>query len=161
RVMAHVTLAKIELTNGRRRAAAAELEAVTALDAGSALEHRAYFAVTRFQEAPRSELVALRDSLERWDAIAAMQTKGDALLAGHRRAHPYFKLYLLGLLSARLGDEAAALRYAGQLERGDRSSSLGGFAADEGKAVRAEVAWRRGRPQEALTTLENAPFWTM
>ena len=163
RVTAHVTLAKIELTNGRRRAAAAELEAVRALDAGSALEHRAYFALTRFQEAPRSELVALRDSLQRWDAVGAMKTEkseGDALLAGHRPAHPYFKLYLLGLLSARLGDEAAALRYAGQLERRDRSSLPGAFAADGGQFVRAEVAWRRGRPQEALATLENARFWT-
>jgi tetratricopeptide (TPR) repeat protein len=155
-----VTLAKIELTNGRRRAADTELEAVKALDAGSALEHRAYFALTRFQETPRSELMALRDSLEHWDAVAAMKTDGDALLAGHRRAHPYFKLYLLGLLSARLGDEGAALRYAGQLERADRSSLPGAFAADGGQFVRAEVAWRRGRPQEALTTLENARFWT-
>jgi len=160
RVMAHVTLAKIELTNGRRRAAAAELEAVRALDAGSALEHRAYFALTQFQEAPRSELTALRDSLERWDAVAATKSEGDALLAVHRRAHPYFKLYLLGLLSARLGDEAAALRYAGQLERADPSSLPGAFAADGGRFVRAEVAWRRGRPQEALATLEGARFWT-
>jgi tetratricopeptide (TPR) repeat protein len=160
RVMAHVTLAKIELTNGRRRAAAAELEAVRSLDAGSALEHRAYFALTRYQEASRSELTALRDSLERWDAFAAMKTEGDALLAAHRRAHPYFKLYLLGLLSARLGDETAALRYAAQLERADPSSLPGAFAADGGKFVRAEVAWRRGRPQEALTTLEGARFWT-
>jgi serine/threonine-protein kinase len=159
RVTAHVTLAKIELTSGRRRAADAELEAVRALDAGSALEHRAYFALTRFQEASRSELAALRDSLERWDAAAAMRSDGDALLAAHRRAHPYLKLYLLGLLSARLGDEAAALRYAGQLERADRSSLPGAFAADGGQFVRAEVAWTRGRPQEALATLENARFW--
>ena len=164
RVEAHVSLAKIELTNGRRRAAAAELEAVRALDAGSALEHRAYFALTRFQEAPRPELIALRDSLEHWDAVAAMKTEKperDALLALHRRAHPYFKLYLLGLLSARLGDEAAALRYAGQLERADRSSLRGAFAADGGRFVSVEVAWRRGRPLEALATLENARFWTM
>jgi hypothetical protein len=47
RVMAHVTLAKIELTNGRWNAASAELAALKALDRAAVLEHRAFYALTR------------------------------------------------------------------------------------------------------------------
>jgi DNA-binding SARP family transcriptional activator/TolB-like protein len=156
REMAHVTLAKIELTNGRWNAASAELEALAAVDRAAALEHRAYFAVTRFREAPRSELVALRDSLQRWDPSSA-RTKGDGLIAVHRGLHPYLRLYLLGLLSVRLRDEPAARHYAAELER---ASPAGPFAADAAWIIRSELAWIRGRPQEALTLLEGARFWT-
>jgi tetratricopeptide (TPR) repeat protein len=159
RVMAHVTLAKIELTNGRWNAASAELEALEALDRAAALEHRAFFALTRFREAPRSELVALRDSLRRWDPSSA-RTKGDGLFPIHRGLHRYLRLYLLGVLSARLRDEPAALRYVAELERVDRSSPHGRFAADEAQIIRSELAWIRGRRQEALTLLEGARFWT-
>jgi tetratricopeptide (TPR) repeat protein len=34
------------------------------------------------------------------------------------------------------------------------------FAIDQAKVVRAEVAWRAGRTEEALATLEQAGFWT-
>jgi DNA-binding SARP family transcriptional activator/TolB-like protein len=161
-VLAQVTLAKLELTNGRRRAANAALEAAPALDSDLALEHRAFFALTRLLGVPRSELVALRDSLLRWNAAPAPSVD-DGLhifVESHRPARPYLKLYLLGLLSARLGDEAAALRYAAQLGRVDPSSPAGAFAADLSQAVLAEVSWARGRRTEALTTLEHAQFWT-
>jgi tetratricopeptide (TPR) repeat protein len=157
--MAHVTLAKIELTNGRWNAANAELEALEALDAAAALEHRAFYALTRFLETPRSELMALRDSLQRWDPASA-RAEGDGLIAIHRPAHPYLRLYLLGLLSARLGEASAALGYAAELERADRSSPVGVYAADQGQFVRAEVAWMGGRRQEALTLLDQARYWT-
>jgi DNA-binding SARP family transcriptional activator/TolB-like protein len=159
RVMAHVTLAKIELTNGRRAAASAELAALEALDRAAALEHRAHYALTRFLETPRSELLALRDSLQRWDPSSA-RTEGDGLIAIHRSAHPYLRLYLLGMLSARLGEPLAALRFAAQLERADRSSPMAVFARDQGRFVRAEVAWQGQRREEAFTLLDQAQYWT-
>jgi DNA-binding SARP family transcriptional activator/TolB-like protein len=159
RAMAHATLAKIELTNGRWDAASAELEALKALDRGAALEHRAHYRLTRFLEAPRSELMALRDSLRRWDPSSA-RTEGDGLFPVHRGLHRYLRLYLLGLLSARLRDEPAVLRYVAELERVDRSSPPGRFAADKAQVIRSELAWIRGRRQEALTLLEGAQFWT-
>ncbi len=45
----------------------------------------------------------------------------------HRPVHPYLRLYLLGLLSARLGDEGRRLRYASDLERADSSTPPGRF----------------------------------
>jgi DNA-binding SARP family transcriptional activator/TolB-like protein len=159
RMTAHLTLAKFELTNGRSGAASTELEALGALDPGAALEHHAFFALTRFLKAPRAELLALRDSLQRWNPSSSRE-EGDGLIEVHRLAHPYFRLYLLGMLSARLGEPAAALGYAAELERADSSSPLGVFAGDQGQFVRAEVAWQGGRPEEALTLLDQARYWT-
>jgi tetratricopeptide (TPR) repeat protein len=158
-VTAHVTLAKIELTNGRWSAASTELDSLDALDRAAALEHHAFFALTRFLKPARSELTALRDSLQRWNPSSARE-EGDGLIAIHRSAHPYLRLYLLGMLSARLGEPAAALGYAAELERADRSSPLGVFAGDQGQFVRAEVAWQGGRREEALALLDQARFWT-
>ena len=159
RMMAHMTLAKFELTSGRWDAASDELDALAVLDAGAALEHRAYYALTRFLQAPRSELVALRDSLRRWNPSSA-RTEGDGLIATHHSAHPYLRLYLLGMLSARLRESSAALGYAAELERTDRSSPLGSFAGDQALFVRAEVAWLGRRREEALTRLDQARYWT-
>jgi DNA-binding SARP family transcriptional activator/TolB-like protein len=159
RLRARVVLAKIELTNGRWRAAREELRAAESMDAGSALEHQAFYALTRFVSVTDSELVALRDALRRWDPAEASE-EGDGLFADHRGLHPYLRLYLLGLLSARLRDEPAARRYVAELERADRSSPPGRFAADKAQIIRSELAWIRGRRQEALTLLEGARFWT-
>ena len=148
RLLAHVILAKIELTNGRWRAAQAELESAETMDAVLALEHRAFYALTRFLSAPDSELIVLRDSLRDWDPIEA-SAEGDGVF-GHRGLHPYIRLYLLGLLSAHLRDEPAARRYVAELERVDRSSPLGRFAADKARSIRSELAWLGGRRQEAL-----------
>jgi tetratricopeptide (TPR) repeat protein len=159
RLLAHVILAKIELTNGRWRAAQAELDTAGTMDAGAGLEHRAFYALTRFLSVPDSELIVLRDSLRRWDPTKAVE-EGDGLFSDHRGLHPYLRLYLLGRLSARLRDEPAARRYAAELERMDRSSPTGRFAADEAQVIRSELAWIRGRQQEALTLLEGARFWS-
>ena len=121
RLLAHVILAKIELTNGRWRAAQAELEAAETMDAGVALEHRAFYALTRFLSAPDSELIVLRDSLRRLGPYRRHRRR-ETGCSGHRGLHPYIRLYLLGLLSARLRDEPAARRYVAELERVDRSS---------------------------------------
>jgi len=159
RVLARVTLAKFELTNGRWRAGSAELDSAARLDPGTALEHRGYYALTYFLKPPRAELVALRDSIERWNPAMASRAE-DGLAAMHRPLHHHLKLYLLGMLNARLGQDSAALRYASELERADSSSPAGAFAFDQARLVRAEIAWRRGRAEQALDMIEQAGFWT-
>ena len=178
RMTAHLTLAKFELTNGGWGAASTELAALGALDAGAALEHHAFFALTRFLKPARSELTGLRDSLRRWDPSSTRE-EGDGLIEVHRSAHPYFRLYLLGMLSARLGEPEAALGYAAELRSAGVAAVLGdlvpevqqtvderadlvaaGFAGDQGQFVRAEVAWKGGRREEALALLDQARYWT-
>jgi tetratricopeptide (TPR) repeat protein len=157
--LAHVILAKLELTNGRERAAEAQLERAMALDSLSAFEHRVYYALIPYLETPRSELLALRDSLTRWQ-MGKPPEGGDGLANLHRLVHPYLRLYLLGLLSARVGDEGQAQRYAVQLEQVDSSATQGQFANDLAPLLRSEIASARGRVPEALATLELAAFWT-
>ena len=63
-------------------------------------------------------------------------------------------LYTLGLLRARLGDDSTALLYAAELERAS-VPGLGSMPADLGLALRASVAWSRGRAMKALEALEQ------
>lgn len=159
RVLAHITLAKMEVMTGRWGAAKGELQAAKALDAATALEHRALLSLWPLLEVPRSELLALRTSLLEWKA-APGPVDESGISAEHSRAHPYLRLHLLGLLSSRLGEHAQALQYSGELERQARASFAPSFVGDMARALRAEVARARGRPEEALATLDSVGFWT-
>jgi DNA-binding SARP family transcriptional activator len=158
RLLAHTVLAKLELTGGHRAAAAAELDAAGALNREVALEQRAALALARFPDPLGAELATLRDSLRRWPPPGIRPAEVE-LPAFPAELHPYIRLYLLGLMNARLGDGAAASRYAAELERPGRATPAGSFAADEADAVRSEVAWMGGRAEEALAELERAQFW--
>ncbi|MGH7509754.1 MAG: BTAD domain-containing putative transcriptional regulator [Gemmatimonadales bacterium] len=160
RALAHMTLAKLEVTAGRWHAAKAQLDSLQAIDYSTGIEHRAYFALTRFLAVPRSELEAMRDAVLRWDATAPGSPDTTGLFRLHGKLHPYLRLYLLGLLNARMGDAAAALSYATELQKQSPRSHAPTFVGDLGRVVRMEVAWAAGRLEEALSTLEGAGFWT-
>jgi serine/threonine-protein kinase len=158
RVLAHLTLAKMELMTGRWSAAKVELDSAMALDSATALEHRALLSLWPLLQVSRSELLALRNSLQRWKAAAGPPNEG-FVTAEHAPAHPYLRLYLLGLLSARLDDHAAALDYAAELERQAGASFAQVFVRGLGRGLRVEVARARGRADQALATLDSAGFW--
>jgi tetratricopeptide (TPR) repeat protein len=160
RVLAHLTLAKMELMTGRWSAAKVEIDSAMALDSATALEHRALLSLWPLQQVSRSELLALRNALHRWKATAGPPNEG-FVTAEHAPAHPYLRLYLLGLLSARLNDHAPALEYAAELERRAGKSFAPAFVRGLGRAVRVEVARARGRAAQALATLDRARFWDL
>jgi tetratricopeptide (TPR) repeat protein len=139
--------------NGRWHAAQRQLDTMATLDPATALEHRVLFSLWPLQQVPRSELVALRDSVRRWKAGPGPSNEA-SLTAEHGPAHPYLRLHLLGLLDARLGDSTAALRHAAELERRAGSAFAPQFVSKLGRAVRAEVARFSGRLEEALGLLE-------
>jgi tetratricopeptide (TPR) repeat protein len=159
RVLAYKTLAQIELMSGRWRAAQVQLDTIGALDPSTALEHRALFSLWPLQHVPRTDLLALRSSLIRWKASPGPPNE-TSLSAELSPAHPYLRLYLLGLFAARLGEPSAALRYAAELQRRSRAAFAPEFVADLGQSVAAEVARIRGQPQVALNLLDQASFWT-
>lgn len=70
----------------------------------------------------------MRRRIEALDPDAApLTTHPSAYVRAHDDLHPHVRGFLLGLLSARLGDEAAARSYADQLqdmENPERSPSL-------------------------------------
>jgi tetratricopeptide (TPR) repeat protein len=160
RALARMTLAKLEVTAGRWRAAKAQLDSLQAIDYSTGIEHRAHFALARFLAVPPSELEALRDTVLRWDATAPGSSDTTGLLRFNAELHPYLRLYLLGLLNARIGDSAAALSYARELQNLSPRSHAPSFVDDLGRVVRMEVAWVAGRREDALSILEGAGFWS-
>lgn len=153
RVLAYKTLAQIELMNGRWHAAQRQLDTAATLDPATALEHRALFSLWPLQQVSRSELIALRDSVQRWKAVPGPSNE-TSLTAEHGPAHPYLRLYLVGLLDAHLGDTTAALTHATELERRAGSAFAPKFVTNLGRGVRAEVARLNGRLEQALRILE-------
>ena len=157
RVLAHITLAKMELMTGRWRAAKVELDSAMALDSATALEHRALLSLWPLQQVSRSELLALRNALQRLKAAPGRSSES-SVTAMHAPARPYLRLYLLGLLSVRLDEYAPALDYAAELEQ--RAEIVRPASVRRlGRAVRVEVARARGRAEQALATLDSAGFW--
>ena len=132
---------------------------LSALDSATALEYRALLSLWPLLQVSRSELVALRNSLERW--MAAPGPSNEGFVTGELAPeHPYLRLYLLGLLGARLNDNTRALEYAGELERRAGASFAPDFVLGLGRGVRAEVARARGRADQALAIMDSAGFWS-
>ncbi len=158
RVLAHLTLAKMELMTGRWSAAKVEIDSGMALDSATALEHRVLLSLWPLQHVSRSDLLALRNALRRWKATPGPSNER-SVTAMHAPAHPYLRLYLLGLLSVRLDEDGPALEYAAELDRRAGKSFAPGFVRRLGRAVRVEVARARGRAAQALAILDSAGFW--
>jgi quinol monooxygenase YgiN len=116
------------------------------------------FSLWPLQQVSRAELQALRDRLVRWKAAPGPSNER-SILAQHAPAHPYLRLYLLGLLSVRLDDDASALEYAAQLDRRAAGSFAPTFVGVLGRALRVEVARARGQADQALSLLDFGGFY--
>lgn len=168
--LGHVVLAHLELARGRFSAAKAALARAELLDPASAIEYRALFSAAPFLWVEATGLARLRNDLARWDAAATPPAVSrSSFLTIHNGLHSQLKLYLLGLFSARLGDQSAARRYADELEQLGRSApvsipepqaasptEIAAIAQNLAEGVRAQVAWRSGQAEEALRRLEQA-----
>jgi DNA-binding SARP family transcriptional activator/tetratricopeptide (TPR) repeat protein len=157
RGMAYRLLARVAVARGQWSVAGAQLDTARGFDPVAALELRSLLAVLPFLHVPRSDLLAIRQEVEEWEA--KVEAPGETShSAGHAGLHPYVRLYRLGLLDARLGDTVGALRLAGSLERTGGSS--GALKADAlhtfARSIRARVAGEAGRTAEALGHLEQS-----
>jgi DNA-binding SARP family transcriptional activator/tetratricopeptide (TPR) repeat protein len=151
----HVLAAHAELARGRFDAALAELEKATALDARAALAYRAWFSALPFVTPSTATLSAIRDELLRWDAAgAAPGNVPHPFVALHDGAHEHLRLYLLGVIDARLGNTMQAERAAEELRRLGAAPHAAAFGADLARAVEAEVARLGGDPARALVLLD-------
>ena len=77
-------------------------------------------------------------------------------MAPHDSLHAQIRLYLLGALSARLGDAAAARRNAGTLERFDTTTAQGVIGRAMAHEVLGDLALLGGRPAEGLAELDRS-----
>ncbi|PYP69693.1 MAG: hypothetical protein DMD41_16470 [Gemmatimonadetes bacterium] len=153
RASAHQLLGTIQMSQGRWSAATAAYDSAEGLGAPDVgREGRAWVATLPFLAVPRRQVEAALADVARWAPSAAAQDRG-LRLSGTLR--PGLRLYLLGLLSSRLGADADALRHATELERADVPPVARAVTRAWAQTVRADVAWRRHRPADALAALQG------
>ena len=153
RLGAQLFLAWLELARGRWSAGNAAFERAKTMEGASGVElERAIAAATLpFLQVPLADLGEIRADVERLDAGAgSVQTGG---LAAQLR--PHLRLYLLSLLSSRLGDRQTAARYAAELEALPAPTEASGLTRDFARTARADIALREGNAADALALLED------
>jgi len=154
RASAHRFLGDLDVAGGRWTAAKSEFAAAGRLgQTDSALVGRALAAALPFLAVPRADLEIIRAEVERWKPgsdVSAPLPESIRPLAGHLR------LYLLGLLTSRLGAAADALRLASELEIRTAPPESRALVRALAGTIRADVAWGTGRTNEGLTLLEGA-----
>ncbi|HEV2083443.1 MAG TPA: hypothetical protein VGR09_00050, partial [Gemmatimonadales bacterium] len=148
---AHQLLATLAVAGGRWSAAEPEFAAAAGAHPDSALIGRALAASLPFLGLPKPALEAIRGEVERWTPGSDVSSP---LPQSIRPLTRQLRLYLLGLLSARLGADADALRYAGELELLPAPHESRALVRDLGRTIRADLAAARGRTAEALALLD-------
>jgi tetratricopeptide (TPR) repeat protein len=153
RAPAHRLLGDLSVAGGRWTAARGEFAAAGRLaQSDSALVARALAAGLPFLEVPRADLRLVRAEVERWTPgsdVSAPLPESVRPLTGHLR------LYLLALLSARLGAAGEALRLASELQILAAPVESRALVRALAQTIRAEVAAEAGRTNEGLTLLEG------
>ena len=152
RAYGHHLRAQVELARGRWGAARADLTAMGSFEPAAATEYGALLSVAPFLPLDRDALLALRSALAGWDAAPTPPTS-NSVFAVHDGLHPQLRHYLLGLVSARLGDTVMALRFADSLAAASLDSTRTMLARNLARAVRARVIHQRGDAAAALAEL--------
>ena len=152
RAYGHHLRAQVELARGRWTAARGDLTAMGSFEPAAATEYGALLSIAPFLPLDRDGLTALRSALVGWDA-GPTPPSSNSVFAVHDGLHGQLRYYLLGLVSARLGDTTAALRYADSLVamQGDSTKSM--LARNLARGVRARVIRQRGDAASALEEL--------
>ncbi|HEV8454558.1 MAG TPA: hypothetical protein VGQ24_06685 [Gemmatimonadales bacterium] len=153
RASAHELLGNLRVAGGRWTDAKTEFAAASRLaQPDSALVGRALAAALPFLAVPRRELETIRAEVERWKPGADVS---EPLPESVRPLAPHIRLYLLGLLSSRMGDARAALYHATELERQPVPPDSRALMRDLARTIRADVAWVAGHKDEALAQLQD------
>jgi len=155
RGLAHLTLAHLELAQGRISAAWAELDRSAALAPAWTLEVRGLFAALPFLPPGAIDAGAIRAHLEAWDPAVVPPDPTFPLML-HDPIHGHLRAYLLGQIDARLDDIRAV--HAGSEALAELPVPEGAEALVQRLARSLEGAGRelQCRPDEALRTVEGA-----
>jgi tetratricopeptide (TPR) repeat protein len=153
RTNAQLFLAWLELGRGRWTAAKAAFAQAERMEGvPPVLVQRAIAATLPFLAVPRNDLDSLRSEVERWDPGAEASDPGAGLAS---RLQPHLRLYLLGLLSSRLGDHAGALRIASEIERAEGPDEAQEVIGALALTIRADVARQVGSAEQLRQVLER------
>jgi len=156
RALGHAYLGFLNVAQGRWAEAKETLAIASALHAPISLEYRALLSTAPYVSIPTEELRAMRAELSAWDATAALPSGSPAgWVAANDEAHEHIRLYLLGLLSANLGDEAAARSYVSELNVLGGPAHVVALARDLARGVQAELELHGDNQAAALAVLES------
>lgn len=152
----HHLAAWVDVARGRWSAADSEFSRTTALDARMGLVERVWLGSMPMLARDTAWLRRTRAELLEWTP-GPHGPKTDYLVDWRLPPWltPHAKVYALGLLSARLGDSAAASRYAAQLDAARDSHDSLGLLHDLALEVRALNAAEREQWGTCLTVLER------
>ena len=146
---AQLLLGWLEVGRGRWSSARAGFLAAEQEGAAAGRVHRALAASLPFLVVPRSDLQAVRAEIEAWTPERDPEERTATATA----LRPHLRLYLLGLLSSRLGQAAEARRYSAELERLPAQPGSVGVVRALAQTIRSDVAWQAGDFKGALTAL--------
>jgi serine/threonine-protein kinase len=152
-----LTVGMLEAARGRVAEARRLLDLAEATDPSRARAAVVLLALAPIVKTPAGELRRLRTMIQ-----AAPEPEPDESRAGlsvyfqrpPRTQHERSRIYLSGILSARLGDRTQAARDAAELDALARSDSSS-MAADFARGVRAELAMMSGDVAGALREVEG------
>ncbi|MGI9075893.1 MAG: protein kinase domain-containing protein [Gemmatimonadaceae bacterium] len=159
RATGHIVLAQQQLVHGRWSAAKVQLARAKELDAQLGIAYLALLSGLPWISVPADELKAILEALGGWDSTVVDVGAGTDIF-GMGGARPHIRLYLRGVLNARLGDEAAVLRSATALERLGGPADVMALARDLAHTIRAQSIVSQGRPHDALTEHERGTMRT-
>lgn len=153
RANAQLLVAWLAVARGRWESSRKAFQQAEAMQDGPAvLVQRAMAATLPFLEVPSADLDSIRTQVARWNPGAEPVDPGAGLDVTLR---PHLRLYLLGLLSARQGDHAAAVRFAADIERIPAPAEAHPLIRDLAQTVRADVALGSGRAEDARQALQS------
>jgi len=157
RALGHVLRAHLLLARGRWGSAQIELTAAAALDRDQGMLYLGVMTAAPVLGAPSPRIEAVRADVERWRPAAPPRGREpESRLLPRPDLYPHQRLYLLGLLSERLGDQAAVLDHAAALDAADPAPDAAPLVREMAAGLKARVAWSRGRREEALEVLLRA-----
>lgn len=157
RAAALLALAELELAMGHRNSADEVFARLALINPPWALADTTYQMLASHRVNTEQQLREAQDLLTRWHAESAPPDQGGEFVVRHNGVQAHLRTYLLGRISARLGEHDAARRLAGDLDRMDSPEGAGSVTRDLAHSVRAHVLNSEGRFEEALHTLEAAP----
>ncbi len=159
RALGHVYLAHYVLAQGRWREARALLEGAEGWNRAFGVEYRALLSSLSFVPSSPEDLRAVREDLRAFDAGSVPDAENpETFFAVHNGLHPLIKEYLLGLVSARLGEREAAEAHARRVAATGVPVNLGTLPSDLALGIRSHLARQENRPKAALDALQQARF---
>ena len=157
RGMGNLYLGRLAMREGNWDRAKQHLAHAASVYPAQSLEFLAEGAVLPFVTRSRLDLETLRERLLEWDPSSTTSSVPlDFYYAIPPDLHPVLRLYMLGLVSTELGEGGLAEPYAVELSKLRGPELAESLPQDLARGVRAQVAFNRGRSEEALELLEEA-----